>query len=102
VDLRLDLAIILRTITALLRRNETYPGGIDEVDLASVGTDRAGVRSVASAEGTPRVRGTFTVRMGAVCRMLQRSAVAVSCRPAQHSRCRARHRIARTHRFPGS
>lgn len=31
--LRLDLAIILRTIPALLRRNETYPGGIDEVDL---------------------------------------------------------------------
>jgi len=32
-SLRLDLAIILRTIPALLRRHETYPGGINEVDL---------------------------------------------------------------------
>lgn len=29
----LDLEIIARTIPALLRREETYPGGIDEVDL---------------------------------------------------------------------
>jgi lipopolysaccharide/colanic/teichoic acid biosynthesis glycosyltransferase len=32
-SLRLDLAIMLRTIPALLRKNETYPGGIQEVDL---------------------------------------------------------------------
>jgi lipopolysaccharide/colanic/teichoic acid biosynthesis glycosyltransferase len=32
-SLGLDLAIMLRTIPALLRRHETYPGGIDEVDL---------------------------------------------------------------------
>jgi len=32
-SLRLDLAIILRTIPALLRRHENYPGGIEEVDL---------------------------------------------------------------------
>lgn len=32
-SLRLDLAIMLRTIPALLRRHETYPGGIEEVDL---------------------------------------------------------------------
>jgi lipopolysaccharide/colanic/teichoic acid biosynthesis glycosyltransferase len=31
--LRLDLGIILRTIPALLRKDETYPGGIQEVDL---------------------------------------------------------------------
>jgi lipopolysaccharide/colanic/teichoic acid biosynthesis glycosyltransferase len=30
---RLDLGIILRTIPALLRKDETYPGGIQEVDL---------------------------------------------------------------------
>jgi lipopolysaccharide/colanic/teichoic acid biosynthesis glycosyltransferase len=32
-SLRLDLMILLRTIPALLRKDETYPGGIDEVDL---------------------------------------------------------------------
>jgi len=32
-SLRLDLEIIARTIPALLRKDETYPGGIDEVDL---------------------------------------------------------------------
>lgn len=32
-SLRLDLAIILRTIPALLRGHENYPGGIEEVDL---------------------------------------------------------------------
>jgi lipopolysaccharide/colanic/teichoic acid biosynthesis glycosyltransferase len=32
-SLRLDLEIIARTIPALLRNDETYPGGIDEVDL---------------------------------------------------------------------
>jgi lipopolysaccharide/colanic/teichoic acid biosynthesis glycosyltransferase len=32
-SLRLDLAIILRTIPALLRKHENYPGGIQEVDL---------------------------------------------------------------------
>jgi lipopolysaccharide/colanic/teichoic acid biosynthesis glycosyltransferase len=31
--MRLDLAILLRTIPALLRKHETYPGGIEEVDL---------------------------------------------------------------------
>ena len=32
-SMRLDLAVLLRTIPALLRRHETYPGGIEEVDL---------------------------------------------------------------------
>jgi len=32
-SLRLDLAIMLRTIPALLRKHENYPGGIREVDL---------------------------------------------------------------------
>ncbi len=32
-SLRLDFEIIARTIPALLRKDETYPGGIDEVDL---------------------------------------------------------------------
>jgi lipopolysaccharide/colanic/teichoic acid biosynthesis glycosyltransferase len=32
-SLRLDLAIILRTVPALLRKHENYPGGIQEVDL---------------------------------------------------------------------
>lgn len=32
-SLRLDLGIIMRTIPALLRKDETYPGGIQEVDL---------------------------------------------------------------------
>jgi lipopolysaccharide/colanic/teichoic acid biosynthesis glycosyltransferase len=32
-SLLLDLEIIARTIPALLRKDETYPGGIDEVDL---------------------------------------------------------------------
>jgi lipopolysaccharide/colanic/teichoic acid biosynthesis glycosyltransferase len=32
-SIRLDLAIMLRTIPALLRKDETYPGGIQEVDL---------------------------------------------------------------------
>ena len=32
-SLRLDLAIMLRTIPALLRKHENYPGGIQEVDL---------------------------------------------------------------------
>jgi len=32
-SLGLDLAITLRTIPALLRQHENYPGGIDEVDL---------------------------------------------------------------------
>jgi lipopolysaccharide/colanic/teichoic acid biosynthesis glycosyltransferase len=32
-SMRVDLAVLLRTIPALLRRHETYPGGIEEVDL---------------------------------------------------------------------
>jgi len=32
-SLRLDLAIMLRTLPALLRKHENYPGGIREVDL---------------------------------------------------------------------
>jgi lipopolysaccharide/colanic/teichoic acid biosynthesis glycosyltransferase len=32
-SIRLDLAIMLRTIPALLRKDETYPGGVQEVDL---------------------------------------------------------------------
>jgi lipopolysaccharide/colanic/teichoic acid biosynthesis glycosyltransferase len=32
-SMRLDLAILLRTIPTLLRKHETYPGGIEEVDL---------------------------------------------------------------------
>jgi len=32
-SMRLDLAVLLRTIPALLRKHETYPGGIEEVDL---------------------------------------------------------------------
>jgi len=32
-SMRLDLVILLRTIPALLRKDQTYPGGIEEVDL---------------------------------------------------------------------